>query len=100
MRREQQEMGEEEELSRLSEEQYKEELERRLWKEKEAVELAAWEALQRERDEAENAARAARAVELEVLLLCALFIDSLTYQSFVLISSVNDDRQRKKSLPS
>lgn len=59
-------MSEEDDLSRLAEDQYKDELERRRWKEREAAELAAWELLQRARDEEDKQARLARAADLEV----------------------------------
>jgi hypothetical protein len=69
IRREQQIMSDEDDLSHLVEEQYKDELERRRWKEREAAELAAWELQQRARDEADAQARQARAADLEVWLI-------------------------------
>jgi hypothetical protein len=59
-------MSEEDDLSRLAEEQHKDELERRRWREREAAELAAWELQQRARDEEEARSRLARAADLEV----------------------------------
>ena len=62
-------MGIEDELSQLAEADYKEELERKAWREKEAKRLAEWEEEQNKKDIAEEEARRARAAELEVIYL-------------------------------
>lgn len=56
----------EDDLSRLAEAEFKEELERRAWRDKEARRIAEWEAAQAEKDLCEQEARKARSAELEV----------------------------------
>lgn len=57
----------EEDLTRLAEAEYKDELERRAWRLKEEQRLAEWEQEQAEKDVADKEARLARSAELEVL---------------------------------
>ena len=66
LRAEQREMIMEDDLSRLAEAEYKDELERRAWREKEAQRIAEWEEAQRQKDLEEQEARKARSAELEV----------------------------------
>lgn len=58
----------EDDLSRLAEADYKDDLERRAWREKEARRIAEWEEMQALKDLAEQDARKARSAELEVPL--------------------------------
>lgn len=59
-------MSNEDELSKLAELEYKEELERKRVKEIEAKKIEEWEAAQRQKDLAEKEARLLRTAELEV----------------------------------
>lgn len=64
----------EDDLSRLAEAEYKDELERRAWREQEAQRIAEWEEAQLLKDLAEKEARKARSAELEVCVFANSFI--------------------------
>ena len=59
-------MSNEDELSKLAELEYKEELERKRVKEIETRKILEWEAFQRQKDAADKEARLLRTAELEV----------------------------------
>ena len=67
---EQRMMAIEEDLSRLAEVSYKEELQKKAWRECELKRIAEWEAIQNQKDIEESEARKKRLAELEVSMHC------------------------------